>query len=77
MSNIYCYYTAKDRKTNKIHCLAMFFDSYLAEYFYYLYITPQVCKKITQESFDENYEVLNEFEEKDLNEKINTLEMFI
>lgn len=77
MSNVYCCYTARDKKTNKIHCLAMFFDSYRDEYSYYLYITAQVCKKISQEFFYENFEILNEFEEKDLNEKINTLEMFI
>lgn len=77
MDNIYCCYTARNKKTNKIHCLAMFFDNYKEEYAYYLYITAQVCKKISQESFDENFEILNEFEEKDLEEKINTLEMFI
>lgn len=77
MSNVYCCYTARDKKTNKIYCLSMFFDNYQDEYCYYLYITLQVCKKISQESFYENYEVLSEFQEKDLEEKLNTLEMFI
>ena len=45
MDNIYCCYTARNKKTNKIHCLAMFFDNYKEEYAYYLYITAQVCKK--------------------------------